>query len=197
MIIPVGYGNWITEYHISGDSEAMITTMGVDVSTWGGDYAAGVEWLADQWFVCWEGSASTDTIIGPSSIAIGQDGGDPLTYYDTDNDNGNATDYPIWPNSALLVKKTTASGGRRNRGRNYIPGLALRDLVSQAGVVDSALLTDINTNLATFLSTVNAGTGFHATDLVVLHSEAPATPAVITSLVADQKLATQRRRLRP
>lgn len=198
MIIPVGSANWITEYHFTGDAEAMITTCGLRVSTWGGDYAAGLEQVADYWFVALQGSMSEEVTIGPSFLQVGQDGGPPVTYIDTDADNGNAPDFPMWPNSSLLVRKTTASGGRRNRGRMYIPGLAIRDLVSPAGQVDSSFLADFQTNLDTFQSTLEAGTGLPGvTDLVLLHSEAPTAATTIVSLSAQTMLATQRRRLRP
>lgn len=197
MIIPVNWANWITQYTFEGDAEPMITTMGVNVSTWGGDYADGIEWLNDLWYDCFQGSTSDTVTIGPASLAVGQDGGDPITYEDPDSQAGSAPSFPMWPNSAVLIKKSTASGGRRNRGRCYVPGLAIRSLVSPAGIIDSAFLADLQTNLDTFLATVNAGTGFNPTNLGVLHSEPPAAPAVITGLTADAKVVTQRRRLRP
>ena len=38
MLIPVNWANWVCTYSFSDDPEPMITTMGVNVSTWGGDY---------------------------------------------------------------------------------------------------------------------------------------------------------------
>jgi hypothetical protein len=197
MIIPVNWANWITQYTFTGDSEPMITTCGVNVSTWGGDYEGGLEWLSDLWLAALVGSTSDEVTVGPYSLAVGQDGGDPVTYeYDASN-AGSEPSFPMWPNTAILVRKGTDLGGRRNRGRMYVPGAAIRSAISVAGVIDSLFLADFNTNLATFLSTVNAGTGFNATELGVLHSEPPSAPAEITSLVAQPKVATQRRRLRP
>lgn len=197
MIIPVNWANWITQYTFVGDAEPMITTMGVNVSTWGGDYDGGLEWLSDLWLAALVGSTSDDVTVGPYSLAVGQDGGDPVTYAYEDSNAGSEPSFPMWPNTAILVRKQTASGGRRNRGRLYIPGAAIRSAISVAGVIDSIFLADFNTNLATFLTTVNAGTGFNPTQLGVLHSEPPSAPAVITALIAQPKVATQRRRLRP
>jgi len=197
MLIPVNWANWIMRYQFEGDAEAMITTMGVNVSSWGGDYAEGLEWLSDAWLACIVGSLAETVISGPYSLAVGQDGGDPITYEYTATNAGDAPSFPMWPNTAVLVKKATASGGRRNRGRMYVPGLAIRSLVTPAGIIDPSFLADFQTNLDTFLSYVNAGTGFSATNLGVLHSEPPSAPAVITALTADNKVATQRRRLRP
>lgn len=197
MIIPVNWANWIMRYQFEGDAEPMITTMGVNVSTWGGDYAEGLEWLSDFWLACIAGSLAETVLSGPYSLAVGQDGGDPITYEYTATNAGDAPSFPMWPNTAVLVKKATASGGRRNRGRMYVPGLAIRSLVTPAGIIDSAFLADFQTNLDSFLSDINAGTGFNPTNLGVLHSEPPSAPAVITTLTADNKVATQRRRLRP
>ena len=175
----------------------MITTMGVNVSTWGGDYAAGLEWLSDEWFAVIASSLAETVTSGPYSLAVGQDGGDPITYDYPATNAGDETSFPMWPNTAVLIKKTTASGGRRNRGRMYVPGFGLRSLVTPAGIIDPAYLADLQTNLDDFLALINAGTGFNATNLGVLHSEPPSAPAVITSLTAEAKVATQRRRLRP
>jgi len=197
MIIPVNWANWIMRYQFEGDAEPMITTMGVNVSTWGGDFVEGLEWLSDLWLAAIVSSLSDAVTSGPYSLAVGQDGGDPITYEYPATNAGNDSDFPMWPNSAMLIRKDSALGGRRNRGRMYVPGFALRTLVTPAGLIDSAYLADFNTNLSTFLATVNAGTGFNATNLGVLHSEPPSAPAVITSLTAEAKVATQRRRLRP
>lgn len=197
MIIPVNWANWIMRYSFEGDAEPMITTMGVNVSTWGGDYVEGLEWLSDLWLAAIVSSLAETVESGPYSLAVGQDGGDPITYEYPATNAGDSSSFPMWPNTSVLIRKDTAAGGRRNRGRMYVPGFALRSLVTPAGLIDPAYLADFNTNLATFLATVNAGTGFNPTNLGVLHSEPPSAPAVITSLVAQSKVATQRRRLRP
>jgi hypothetical protein len=197
MLIPVGWANFIMPYTFTGDAEEMINTIGVDVSGWGGDYVDGADWLAEQWFTCFQGGMSDDVTLGPPRIVVGQDGGDPLTFSGTATVVGSDTDFPLWPNSATLIRKISALGGRRNRGRMYVPGMAIRAQISQAGVIDAGFLADLQTNLNTFLEVVNTGATFNPTDLGVLHSEAPAAPAVIVDLVADPKLATQRRRLRP
>jgi hypothetical protein len=197
MIIPVNWANWIVQYNFEGDAEPMITTMGVNVSTWGGDYSEGLEWLSDLWFACFASSLAETVLMGPYSLAVGQDGGDPVSYtYDVQSP-GDESSFPMWPNTALLVKKQSASGGRRNRGRCYVPGLGLRTLVTPAGIIDPSYLADLQTNLDNMLGIINAGSGFNATNLGVLHSEPPGAPAVITALTAANKVATQRRRLRP
>lgn len=197
MIIPVNWANWIASYSFVGDSEPMITTMGVKVSTWGGAYADGLEWISDLWCAALSASLSDEVEMNNYTLQVGQDGGDPISYGYAGGCVGAASSFPMWPNTAVLIQKRSASGGRRNRGRMYVPGLALRSLVTSAGVLDSAWQADFQTNLDNFRTAVNAGTGFEPTDLGVLHSEPPTAPAVITNLQVSSKVATQRRRLRP
>jgi hypothetical protein len=197
MIIPVNWANWIMRYQFEGDAEPMITTMGVNVSTWGGDYADGLEWLSDNWLATIVSSLSETVTSGPYSLAVGQDGGDPITYEYAGTSPGDESSFPMWPNTAVLIKKVTAAGGRRNRGRMYVPGFGLRTLITPAGLIDPSYLADLQTNMDSLLATLNAGTGFNATNLGVLHSEPPSAPAVITQLKCEAKVATQRRRLRP
>lgn len=197
MIIPPGYALWLMTYRFEGDSEEMIATCGVDVGEWGGDFINGVDWLHSEWNDVINASLGDTVTYGPDRLVVGQDGGDPLTYSGALSDVGAVSAFPMWPNSAVLIQKRTAVGGRRNRGRFYQPGFSIRNQITAAGVIDPDYLFDLQTNIDLFMTHVNAGTGFQSTDLVVLHSSAPSTPAVITSLTADSKVATQRRRLRP
>lgn len=104
-------------------------------------------------------------------------------------------------NCALLVKKTTLFGGRHNRGRSYWPGLIADTDVSEIGVVGSAQVTAIQTDMDQFLAAVISGNGAttQPIDPVILHDEeSPSTgPTVIQALVVSNIIATQRRRVRP
>lgn len=113
------------------------------------------------------------------------------------------------PQVATLVRKVTASGGRRGRGRMYFPGVPETG-VDDAGVISGAGVTAWTTALADFLGALTA----NDVPMFLLHD--PATiwtlvngqprrvptsdpipePDLVTSLVVDPKVATQRRRLR-
>jgi hypothetical protein len=99
------------------------------------------------------------------------------------------------PGTAYLVKKNTALGGRRNRGRMYIPGVD-EDKVNPSGGITPSWITTVQTTLDDFFD------GMAAVDLplVVLHTQVPGitqpSPVTITGLTLDQTVATQRRRLR-
>jgi len=97
------------------------------------------------------------------------------------------------PNTAILVQKVTAAGGRAGRGRLYWPAAVETD-INSAGVLSPTPLATLQTAFNTFRSQLVAG------DLspVVLHGEdSPLeTPTLITAFTVSATVATQRRRLR-
>jgi len=96
------------------------------------------------------------------------------------------------PNCSAIIRKQTAAGGRKNRGRIYMPsGVLQAAQVDGAGVIDSAVVTGLNTQWE------NLRVALVAADYVpyLFHSDATA-PTVITGFSAESLLATQRRRLR-
>ena len=103
---------------------------------------------------------------------------------------GTVTGDPMTPQVAYLIKKLTALGGRRNRGRMYLPG-ANESKVDGSGNVSSAFVTTLQTAFDNFMTDLGAADiGF-----VILHSDG-GTPTDITGGIAEPKVATQRRRLK-
>lgn len=94
------------------------------------------------------------------------------------------------PQVSYLVEKQTALGGRRNRGRFFLPGVSEVDADS-SGQVLAATVTAINTDLTALLVDLAA----RDVDMMVLHSDG-GPPTQVTSLTLDPFTATQRRRLR-
>src|SRR5215207_3150713 len=64
---------------------------------------------------------------------------------------GEGTGEALPPSVAIMAEKVTAFGGRRGRGRMYLPGID-EDSVDMGGVVDPANVSGINTALAGFLA---------------------------------------------
>lgn len=94
------------------------------------------------------------------------------------------------PMVAYLVKKTTALGGRKNRGRMYLPGVDETE-VSQTGLIASTKLTPLQTALTNLFIALTAAN----MDPHILHSDATG-PTPIGSFILSSIVATQRRRLR-
>lgn len=99
------------------------------------------------------------------------------------------------PNTAYLVKKNTALGGRRNRGRFYIPGVD-EDKVDPSGSITPAWVATVQGVVDDFYDAFGAATVLP----VVLHERVPGptqpAPTDITSFTLESTVATQRRRLR-
>lgn len=106
---------------------------------------------------------------------------------------GGSSSACVPPNVSLLCSKNTNQGGRAGRGRMYLPGLQEGN-VGGSGIIDSGYLGDIQDELDSFVSDM-AGASIQ---LVLEHgSDEPfGVPGVISSITAQARVATQRRRVR-
>lgn len=107
---------------------------------------------------------------------------------------GGLSDEPLCPNTALLVRKITTLGGRRGRGRIYVPGLP-EGRFDGAGNMNASNLNIYQVAMDGFLSDCLAA-GLEA---VVLHAAGISTtpaPTAMTGYSVQAKAATQRDRMR-
>lgn len=126
-------------------------------------------------------------------VALGTPTGDLLGELNSDI-AGTLVDNAITSNCACLVTKSTALGGRRYRGRMFLPPFRLNEgAVDAAGNIAGATVTAINTSLFNTLTALATGTWFP----VLFHQGAGAPdPTPITALTCQSLIATQRRRMR-
>ena len=97
---------------------------------------------------------------------------------------------PAYPEQCMLVRKHTALGGKKHRGRFYWPGMRRAD-INDDGTIDPAEVgewTDASRSFLTAMSALDLG-------LALLHTTA-GDPDDITDVTAEAVIATQRRRLR-
>ncbi len=110
---------------------------------------------------------------------------------------GNALGPLIPQNSAHLVRKNTALGGRRNRGRLYLPGVG-ETTVGDNGVLTASRIAEVTGAMQAWRSALV--TSADVDEMVILHSSSllspTPTPTPVTSLACQSVIATQRRRLR-
>jgi hypothetical protein len=139
------------------------------------------------------------TLLKTSVALSGGVGVDPGTAERVDPQAGGRVGSTLLTqNTAWLIKKTTAVGGRRNQGRWFVPGVP--DVsVNDVGAVNAAEVTNWNTALETYVNALSAGGVVD--DLVILHGQGtggggPLAPTVIIEMRCDLRVATQRRRLR-
>lgn len=116
--------------------------------------------------------------------------------------NGLDANVFVPPNVAFLFKKTTGVGGRKNRGRMYLPFALATSDVGENGVIVGAAVTGGTTQSSAFLAALIVD----AMPLVIANKSfnTPLPPHYVTVISAGQNVtafaaegtvATQRRRL--
>lgn len=99
---------------------------------------------------------------------------------------------PVPINTAVLIRKTTSLGGRKNRGRMFVPPCSLPEAnVDQMGVINSTSLTSLQTQWTLFY---NSLTGADLEPKLFHTSDPVATQ--INAFNVQSVCATQRRRMR-
>lgn len=136
----------------------------------------------------------SQVLIGPVTVLIGQDGGEGIAGSSPSGQQGAANLTAPPPNVAVLLRKRTARGGRRGRGRMYLPWWCQETDIDEAGRLTGAAISSRNTAANLFLNTLSGAD----TPMVILHSQGrttPGQPNLVTTLTCDPVVATQRRRL--
>lgn len=110
------------------------------------------------------------------------------------DEDGEASGNPVPPNVALHVRKFTGFRGRRGIGHMYPPGLLYDDAVNPDGTLDPTVQAGRQDQYEEWLTTMEA-------TMVLLNrseggSTPPATPREVTALLVDNRVSTQRGRLR-
>lgn len=195
MPTAVGFAQCNYQLMQTGLTRPAYITFGVDPS--GGD----AQTVADSVHGAFGASGSLKTLFDNSvtmtgvRVALGTDGTGDLVYVKSTSDAGGGgalTTLP--PNCAVLMHKTTGIGGRRGRGRMYLPWTVGEGSVDEAGVITGSIITSHNAAcLAWRLALTAAGV-----PLVLMHAEgktAKPEPTAVTSMSCDARIATQRRRI--
>ncbi len=130
--------------------------------------------------------------IGPGQISIGTSGGTARATVGTTVGAGGQVQTSVAPAVAFLIKKRTSDGGKRGRGRIYLPWSIATANLDEGGNIAAASVTAMQTKATAFLTAIQAIAG--GVNMVVLHQSGVATPSVVSSLTADARAATQRRR---
>lgn len=200
LIIPQDYAHCLLPMRHTALSRSAAITFGIRITSVGGDYQTVADDMVVAFVNAWDSELDSEVTVGPAILRVGQDGGDPITVEGTTTDTGSETGAMQPPNSNLLVKKTTAAGGRRGRGRCFIPWVLQDAAVSDVGQIDSGSLAVRQADADTWLDNMNAGgTGTYDTPMVLLHdsrgSGAEPAPFTVTGLTCPSLIAVQNRRI--
>lgn len=149
---------------------------------------------------CWEANIlpqiSNMVVFENSRMYVGQDPGDPIVIeFAQDPPVAGGDSGPTQAiNTAYLVKKSSGLGGRRNRGRMFIPGVVGSRLLDN-GHLSPTFAANLGAACDAFLTQLEAVTGVEG--MVILHAPPSVlAPTVVIALTPAPKVATQRRRLR-
>lgn len=197
--VPGGYAQWRTTFSVDGLTDPMGFTMGVFSSTLAYDlvntnvaikFRDEVLEAGALMGTHWRWLGSSLTWIAP---------GGPITYESPASMSGTAAVETVPPNSAVLVRKQTALGGRRNRGRLFMPPCTTYETqVDSAGFMAGATVAAVNIRWEDWRTTCEAIDCFfylyHQYDPDL--GELPEVPTQITGLAVQPQLATQRNRMR-
>jgi len=111
-------------------------------------------------------------------------------FTETETLGGSHSTSPAPTNIAWLVRKESALGGRKNRGRMYLPGMGEVD-VDGVGNISSTSQTAVQAGLDALVNDL-ATANF---DPVILHNSV-LTPTAVTFLTVEPLAGTQRQRMR-
>lgn len=209
MIIPSGFGQVNLLFSGAGVPNGAQVTFGIAL---GGAWetpaeaglAIGVLW-ANAGF---DDHMATTVVLDQILVKYGPNDIGPSALVDVNVPGVAAGD--TLPNTAFLITKTTGLGGRRGRGRWFVPG-PVESEVANGGTVSAAVANAMTASFGAFA--LDLGIAEH--EMVLLHAPsytwaivdgqpkripddpgtAPA-PTVVTGGTCSTRLATQRRRLR-
>jgi hypothetical protein len=185
-------------------ADAIFDQCGILLNQWHTDILPLLSILYTAQNVSWVDLNSDSGTVGSRNVSGGHTwptaGGDSLS--------------PMPAQVAVLVRKNIDSIRGARKGRLYLAGVTEPETSSTVpNIVDPTVITTLNTKLATFLTAVNqtAGALEYTSKMAVTQiltyaplepgQKPPGSPATgthhfVKSLVADNLLATQRRRLR-
>lgn len=192
--IPPGYAEAWLRFNTASDPENMYCALGLQLASGQTGTQTLTNSIDSTATAALDNITSSEHTLGPGHVIYGQDGGDLRIDSTNSPVTGAAGTNALTVNTAVLVRKLTASGGRRGRGRMYLPG-APESVFSTAGNMTTGTQATHQTALDNLMTTLIALAGVDG--LCLFHDTAPFTPTPITSLEVQLKAATQRRRMRP
>jgi len=192
MFIPPGFAGVLIPFQQATLPRSAAITFGVDVSGATGTQQAQCDQILDAFLTSLGTIIDSSVTIGPVHMSFGQDGAEAVAAQGANTGVGGRALVSTPPQVAVLVKKTTALGGRRNRGRFYLPWAVASGSIGETGTLVGTEVTSLQTKATLLKTTLAAGPS--SKPMVLLHQVGSTTPTLVTALTVDARGATQRRR---
>jgi len=194
--IPLGFAQGIFVFTLSGKQEPMAVTMGWDLTESVTSVDADAQAIYNQLT-----SANRPFAAGSMNSSYQFEGVElqkatatgPIVGSHRSPVVGLGTNQLLPPNCAVLVKKNTARGGRKGRGRMFVPMAVIGEgFVDQLGTLTAANVIQQQNAWQAFLG----ATASMLQKPVLFHADPLIDPDPITSFTVTNLISTQRRRLR-
>lgn len=194
MPTPPGYARISIPFKLNTLSRTAYVVFGVDPTS------TIASTVADQAFSFINASGAVKSIVdsqvtmGPATCYLGTDGTADIVGVGVLTATGGATGTAVPANVALLCLKRTARGGRRGRGRMFIPWAVVSSETDETGTINTSFLTPKTAALTAGLAALTTATA----PMVLLHQPGntpTGPPDPVTAISCSGLVATQRRRL--
>lgn len=209
LLIPAGFAHIAFKFQYLEGAEPAITTTGMDLNGASGTFFGVLDLIADAWITHILPAQSNGLVYLGINARISVNG-EPVSYDVARNQAGGEASAMLTRNTAILVKKQTNRGGRRGRGRMFIPGLAREVAIDQAGNITPADRNALQVGFNSLFNALNAiGNGpclLHNDQVITGYSPVtgkpvygpfpPGPPDNVVAFAVDGRAATQRRRMR-
>lgn len=196
LVIPPGYASAAFVFTGSVGTQPYITTLGVDISGFGGNHVQVANILKGHFAGVFKTEMSSALTLDRVTLTVGQDG--PGGSVDSDTAPDSFTRSGQFPPTAMscIVRKVTNELGRRGRGRMFVPGIVSENEVGEDGSIVPARQTAINSVLDTFYAGLNEVDPEVAIPPVLFHASAPTIPTPITGFAVSDLVGWVRGRIR-
>jgi hypothetical protein len=198
VIIPPGFGELAFVLTGSAGTQPFIVTLGVDLT---GVTTSFVD-AANKAFGAYQHSFLVNTThilsLDKVVLSIGQDDGTAPTVESNVPAVDGGIDSGLFAplNIAAIMRKDTATLGRRGRGRMFIPGYLRAADVDSSGTVSDDARTSLNNDGISFGTQLFDDTPPPSLAPVLCHSSAPTVPTAIIGLTCAPLIGTLRKRIR-
>lgn len=193
LTIPPQFALCSMEHWLSGYNRPAITTLGINVAGLTLDPDEVAELYSTTYRAALGPRFDTNVTMRDCRAVVGQTVGEPRIGFNGTASTGARNNESTPPALALMVDKRTLLGGRRNRGRMYLPWALADTEVSEIGAIIPAVVTAWQGLFNTFLANLDSA----GIPPVLLHGAGlTATPAPtdISSFSVNPTVRTQRRR---
>jgi hypothetical protein len=183
LIIPPGFANAAFTFTSDTGTQPFVTTLGVDVSAFGGDFVEAANVAMTYYGQNMAANTDSALTLDRVTLSVGSDG--PGGSVDSDLPpipmTRSASGAPMA--MAAIARKVTNELGRRGRGRMFLPGTVSNSDADESGQLSPTRITSLNTALDNLWDDfANGSSPLLALPPVLLHSTTPVDPTPITSL---------------